>query len=53
MDRAAADLSRLITAFDATDCSDVHLFAGCTPSGFECLVFDGIAARDGALSTLA
>ena len=53
MDRAAVELSRLVTAFDATDCGDAHLLAGWTPSGFEYLVFDGMEARDGALSTLA
>ena len=53
MDRAAAELSRLITAFDGVDGVDVYLLAGWTPSGFEYRAFDGMAARDGALSTLA
>ena len=53
MDRAATELSRSVTAFDATDCGDAYLLTGWTPSGFEYLVLDGMAARDGALSTLA
>jgi len=53
MDGAAAELSRLVTAFDATGCGDAYLLAGWTSSGFEYLVFDGMAARDRALSAFA
>jgi len=52
MDGAAAELSRPITAFDATGYGDAYLLAGWTSSGFEYLAFDAMAARDRALSTL-